>query len=130
MQNAHCATCCLHAWEWSVQVLGEELLCAAGACKACLICTWLTSLALDVSHEGVQVVANLNGNPAHLALLCLNRQKAFEVDLTGSTLTFQVCCLDLAVLMNELCCCHSISVRSACTCCAVSHQPRCKAAQP
>ena len=39
----------------------------------------------------MQVVANLNGNPAHLALLCQNRQKAFELDLTGSTLTFLVC---------------------------------------
>ena len=38
----------------------------------------------------MQVVANLNGNPAHLALLCLNRQKPFEVDLTGSELIFQV----------------------------------------
>ena len=36
------------------------------------------------------MVANLNGNPAHLAMLCNNRQQPFEVDLTGSTLTFQV----------------------------------------
>ena len=36
------------------------------------------------------MVLNLNGNPAHLALLCDSRQQAFELDLTGSTLIFQV----------------------------------------